>query len=204
MDLSSYVQDYEAASKWLKRGLWADDEICQLARELAVSEKGLGDAIKMEQLVAILGRLDSHEPLALRVLLFDQKQRYSLTDRARIIEAYLRVCNPLWIDGWFEYRPDTNSLRLGGPGLERVATQSSVLIGLNPRVLDLSGSEIKDLNIETGLALEILDVRGTKVEELWFLKSFLHLKQLIVTPGQLSAEQLEILPNRVEVLEKPL
>jgi hypothetical protein len=142
--------------------------------------------------------------LMLRLVLFDQKSRFDLEECAEIIEAYLRLINPDWINGWFEYDAVSSRLRMGGKGLVKVSTHKSVLIGLNPRTLDLSGSEVKDLWKETDSAIEILDIRGTSMENIWFLKRFVHLRELIVSPGQLTEKQLTQLPERVKLVEKEL
>ena len=39
---------------------------------------------------------------------------------------------------------------------------------------------------------------------LWFINRFVLLRELIVTPGQLSEKQLKQLPERVVVVEIPL
>ncbi|WP_168442349.1 serine/threonine-protein kinase [Pontiella desulfatans] len=195
-------QDFNAALPHLDRGVFRKDDVC----ETVLLYAGLtGDQKKLtaEQMVDIIHRIHVHEPLVLRLVLQDQRNRFDLEERAEIIEAYLRIINPDWVNGWFEYDAGSSVLRLGGKGLRRVSTQKSVLIGLNPRVLDFSGSEVDELWKEVDIAVEVLDVRGTRMETIWFLKRFVHLRELIITPGQLSSEELRKLPERVQVIERP-
>jgi serine/threonine protein kinase len=197
------LQQFGTALPYMERGKYRNDNICEATRLYAGilgDEKKLGSA----QMIDLLQRIRSHEPVMLRLVLYDQKKRFELEERAGIIEAYLRLINPDWINGWFEYDAVSSRLRIGGKGLVKVSTQKSVLIALNPRTLDLSGSEVENLWKETDAAIEILDIRGTSMENIWFLKRFVHLQELVVTPGQLTEKQLAQLPERVHVVEKPL
>lgn len=197
------LQRFNEAVKFLEQGISPNGDICQTAQVYA-DIKADEEKLSAQQLIDILHRIHIHEPVALRMVLNDQKERFDLSERARIIAAYLRVLNPDWTDGWFEYDADAGRLRIGGKGLRKVSTQKSVLIGLNPRVLDLSGSEVDDLWKEIDSAVEILDIRGTPMKNFWFLKRFVHLRELITTPGQISETQFNQLPERVRVVEKPM
>ena len=88
--------------------------------------------------------------------------------------------------------------------MTRLAVSPTVLAGLQPRTLDISGSEISDLSSETGYAIEILDVRGCPLDRVHYLRRFVHLKKLVIHPGQLTQKELAMLPDSVEVIQEPL
>ena len=71
------------------------------------------------------------------------------------------------------------------------------------RELDISGSHVEDMWREDSLSVERLDVRGTPMVDVWFLKRMVQLKELIVIPDQFSPEVLSPLPERVQVIERP-
>jgi hypothetical protein len=196
-------QEFNRALEYLSRGTTPRDEVA-LAARIYARVKADDQQLETPQLIDILSRLPIHEPLVSVTVLHDQRIRFDLNERARIVNAYLQVINPDWKDGWFEYDSMGSRLRMGGKGLKRVSTQQSVLLALNPRFLDLSGSEVEELWNETRLATEVLDIRGTPMHEIWFLKQFVHLRELTISPGQLSPAQLNELPERVRVIEKPL
>jgi serine/threonine-protein kinase len=197
------LQEFNKAVPYLAGGENPNDEVEEAARRCA-SVKTDEQRLDTPQVIDVLQRLQIHEPLSTLLVLYDQRNRFELDQRAEIINAYLHIINPGWNNGWFEYDSTESRLRLGGKGLKRVSTQQSVLLGLNPRYLDLSGSEVDQLWIETRLASEVLDIRGTPMKNTWFLKRFVHLRKLIMTPGQLSDDMLNQLTEKVVVVEKPL
>ncbi len=195
------LQKFNEARPYIERGNHRNDDVCETTRIYA-GIKDDEEKLTDQQVIDILHRIQRHEPLVLRMLLFDQKRRFDLEERAEIIEVYLRLINPEWTNGWFEYDAQASVLRVGGKGLRRAATQKSVLIGLNPRVLDLSGSEVEELWKEVDTGVEMLDIRGTRIKSIWFLKRFVHLQELIITPGQPPNEERRKLPKRLQVVEK--
>jgi serine/threonine-protein kinase len=197
------LQQFDEAITYLERGLHRNDLICDLCTDLILI-KGRDRWLKVNQMVNLLSSLSSYRPLALRLVLHDQKHRFDLVERATIVEAYLRLINPEWKEGWFEYDALTGSLRMGGVGLTRLATQQSTLIGLHPRRLDLSGSEVEDLWLEINTAVEYLDIRNIPMNSLWALHRFIHLKELVICPHQFSEDDLSLLPTRITVLERDL
>jgi hypothetical protein len=120
------------------------------------------------------------------IVLNDRRQRADPNKRAVIIQEHLRSINPGWREGWFEYDFALSRLRIGCKGLTRLAASLSVLAGLQPRMLDISGSEISDLASETGYAIERLDVRGCPLDRFHYLRRFVHLRKLVIHPGQLT------------------
>lgn len=196
-------QQFGQAVPWLERGIHSDDPVHELARHYAAGKPD-DELMPGDDFVDCMVGLGSREPMALRMLLLDQRRRFDLAERAAAIQAYLKILNPEWTDGWFEYDAEQSRLRVGGRGLQKVSTMRSVLAGLKLRELDISGSEVEELWREAGLGIERLDVRGTPMAETWFLKRMLHLRELIISPGQLSEAELRKLPDRIEVVEKPL
>jgi len=193
-------QRFADANSYLERAGQGPDVIDFLSREYAELKED-GALLDVEQFITMLRRLDSRPPLQLKLIMADQNRRANLMERARIVEAYLRNINPDWVDGWFEFNAAQSALRLGGPGLRRLATQQSVVDGLRLRRLDVSNSEVEELWREGGYVLESLDVRNTPMTQTWFLRRFIHLKTLHVSPGQFTAEQLQVLPDGVNIIE---
>jgi serine/threonine-protein kinase len=192
---------FDLAVTYFDRGIHPEDEIHNIARFYA----GLnleGRRLSAEQMVDVLRRLNGHEDLELMMIVNDQKQRVNLRERALIIEEYLHTINPDWEEGWFEFDAEKSSLRIGGRNLRKLANSHSVLVGLQPRMLDISGSDIEHMWRETGYAIETLNACDVEFTELYFLTRFVHLKKLIVRQGQLSAKEWSIVPEWVRVIEQ--
>jgi len=178
-----------------------DDVIYSLSQEYATFK--VDDAILgVNQVIDLLSRLPSRATMQLKLIMNDQNRRANLTERAKIVKAYLQNINPDWVDGWFEFDAAESALRVGGSGLRRLATQQSVLDGLRLRSLDVSGSEVEDLWRESGYVLESLDIHDTPMKQPWFLRRFIHLKTLAISPGQFTPEQLQVLPDQVKIIER--
>jgi len=202
MGLHYFVeQRFVDANRYLGRAGDGQDVINVLCREYAAL-KADGALLEVDQFISMLRRLDSRAPLQLKLIMADQNRRANLTERALIVEAYLRTLNPDWVDGWFEYNAAESALRIGGSGLRRLATQQSVVDGLRLRKLDVSDSEVEELWRESGYVLESLDVHNTPMTQNWFLRRFIHLKTLLVSPNQFTAEQLQVLPDGVKIIER--
>lgn len=197
------MQGFNKALEWLEQGVGrADDPLLQLARTYAAikpDEKALGAA----QVVDVLTRFEGSPACALSLVLMDQKRRGNLEERAEIVAAFLRKMNPEWMDGWFEYDVDQASLRVGGGGLRLLSFSESVLAGLYLRNLEINGSGVNDLWNEQVLVLERLDIRGSPFTGLWFVVRMVHLKELVIEPGQFPDGALEKLPERVKVITRP-
>ena len=88
--------------------------------------------------------------------------------------------------------------------MERLSESGNILAGLQPKTLDISGSEIRELWKEASYPIETLDIRGCEDLHFEALKRFLHLKELVVMPGQLTTTQLKSLPSSVMVSTKDL
>jgi serine/threonine-protein kinase len=202
------MQRFNQAAEYLvrgeKRNEYPDQIVCDLAHEYSLLKPNDDDRLTVEQMVDLLRRIRDFNGFEAMIVLNDQRQRVDPNERAVIIQEHLRSINPDWHDGWFEYDFASSRLRIGGKGLTRLAASPSVLAGLQPRTLDISGSEISDLSSETGYAIESLDVRGCPLDRVHYLRRFVHLKKLVIHPGQLTQQELAMLPDWVEVIQEPL
>jgi len=193
-------QRFKEAIPLLDVGIYKNGELTRLAEKFA--DKNPDESwLSVDDLIDCLRGLQDYKPQALAMVLLDQKHRPDLEERAKVIEAYLRTINPEWLDGWFEYDQKSGTLRMGGRGLKTLSIQHSVLVGLNLRDLNISGSEVSKLWNEGVLGLERLDIRGTPIKEAWFLKQMPHLQELIITPNQLSMIS-HMVPQWVQVIER--
>lgn len=200
------MQRFNEATKYLdigeKRSEWPDQLICDLAHEYAERKPNDDKKLTTDELIGLLRRIENFEGFEAMIVLNDQKHRTDPNQRAIIIEEHLRSLNPEWHDRHFEYDFAAGRLRIGGRGLETLAASRSVLAGLQPKVLDISGSDVRALWGEVGYGIETLDIRGCPIDAN-VLPRFVHLHALIIHPGQLTAAQLGSLPEWVSVIEKP-
>ncbi len=200
------MQRFNEATEYLdqgeKRDEFPDQLISDIAHGYARIKPDDDQPLSTDQMVDLLRRIDNFNGFEAMIVLNDQKVRADPHRRARIIEEHLRSINPQWSDGWFEYDFASSRLRLGGKGLKSLSESGSILSGLQPRMLDISGSEISALWKEGGYAIETLDVRECPLTGPEFLQRFLHLKTLIISPNQFTKDELEFLPAWVEVIER--
>lgn len=200
------MQHFNKAVPFLKRGerreQWPDQRICDLAIEYAVLKPVDEDRLSKSQMISLLNRIENFDGFEAMIVVNDWKHRPGPNQRAAIIEEHLRSINPEWRDGWFEYDFERSRLRIGGEGLERLSHSGSILAGLQPMALDLSGSNIQDLWNETGYTIKSLDVRGCPIEgdDTGVLSRFVHLKELTISPDQI--ELRELVPEWVSVVVK--
>lgn len=199
------TQRFNEATKYLDRGEKRDEPdqlICDLARKYAVIKPDDNQRLSAPQMITLLRSIENFNGFEAMILLNDQKHRVGPNQRAAIIEEHLRSINPRWRQGWFEYDFRFGRLRIGGKGMERLSDSGNILAGLQPKELDISGSEIRELWKEASYAIEILDIRGCPIEEPAVLRRFVHLKKLTVHPGQFTPMQLQVLPTWVKVVTK--
>ncbi len=197
-----YIHDFKEALVFFKR---AQSETIFYQTALHYADiKQDGKLLAADQVVELLGRFDwpMHQQSVLAFTIAYLKRQASLEKRAQVVEAYLRFLNPEWTDGWFEYDKANSRLRLGGKGLKQISTTHTTLQSLQPRILDVSGSEVDQMWRERTLAVETVDVRGCPMEDVRFLGRFTHLRTLIVSPGQFTEKELRPLHDWVEVVEK--
>lgn len=200
------VQRFNQATRFLARGEKrneSDQLIADLASEYAALKPNDDATLSTEQMLDLLRRIENFNGFEAMLVINDQSNRMA-DERAAIIEEHFRSINPDWHDGWFDYDFTSNRLRVGGPGLERLSASGSILAMLQPKVLDISGSDVRELWKEAAYAVQVLDIRGCPIEDLSVLERFVHLKRLNIHPGQFTAEQLEFLPDRVNVVERKL
>ncbi|MGJ8643610.1 MAG: protein kinase domain-containing protein [Luteolibacter sp.] len=152
----------------------------------------------------------SREPLIEKMFVYDTLKRKSPTESAEILEMILRLNNDGWLHGIFRYDADTRSMRLSGNMLrslyrkggsrdEELIPVKSLLRLIPIDSLDLRGSGISDLWHLEGSHLTKLDIRSTPAKDLTPLVPMDSLRELIVSPGQFTEQQLSVLPRNVEV-----
>jgi len=193
-------QEFNEAATYMERGINSDDVVSQVALEFSRIKPDDSAMLSVSDMIALLEGLVDHDPLRQLMVIKDQHRRFDLTERAQIIEKYLRLLNPDWIDGWFQYDRNANRLRMGGEGLKGIPAPSKELEGLNLRELDISGSEIGNLAAVKNLAIERLDIHDTPVKEIFPIKRAVYLRELVVDPGQIPAGQLAQLQH-VRIIE---
>jgi len=200
------AQRFNQATEFLDKGEKRnepDQLIADLAQEYATIKPDDDSPLTTDQVLDLLRRIENFNGFEAMIVVNDQANRMA-NERAAIIEEHFRSINPDWHDGWFDYDFNANRLRVGGPGLERLSESGSILAGLQPKVLDISGSQVRELWKEADYAIQILDIRGCSIDNLGVLQRFVHLKRLTILPGQFSAQQLELLPEWVSVVERTL
>lgn len=199
-------QRFSQATQYLDRGEkreeWPDQLISDLAHQYASIKPNDDKQLTTSQMVELLALIDGFDGFEAMIVVCDQNRRTNLVQRATIIQQHLHSINPQWKDGWFEYDFASSRLTVGGKGLMRLSESGSILAGLQPAHLDISGSEISQLWKEADCAIETLDIRGCPVTDPSFLRHFLHLKVLVTEPGQFREKELQFLPDRIEVVEK--
>ena len=204
-------QRFNEASKYLllgeKRSDWPDQLTCDLAHEYAEIKPDDEATLTVDQMVSLLSRIDGSPGFEAVIVTHDQETRRDPRDRAIIVEEQLRSINPNWKTGWFEYDFESSRLRVGGKGLKQLSTSHSILDGLRPRYLDISGSEISKLWKESDYGVETLDIRGCPLHGNGILRRFVHLRELITTPNQRDSKNHLIrkaVPPRVKITEREL
>lgn len=152
----------------------------------------------------------SREPLIEKMFVYDTLKRKSPAESAKILEIILRHNNKRWTDGTFRYNPAAKSLRLAGNRLyslyrkggkreEELIPVKSLLRVLPIDSLDIRNSGISDLWHLEGTHLIKLDIRNTPAKYLTPLVQMDTLRELTITSGQFTEQQLSILPRNVQV-----
>lgn len=201
------MQRFNEARPWLAMGLYSNDIFEDLAAKYG-KIKHDDQVLAVSEVKELVGHLEKNQTLALELVLYDQGRRFNLVERAEVIEAFLRLINPGWDDGWFEYDPERNRLKVGGENLTRISYVRSLIRGLRLRELDISDSEISELWAENDLPIEVLNISNTNISysevgKAWFLKRMLHLRQLILSEGQLDVREMKRLLPGVEIITRP-
>ena len=124
------------------------------------------------RLIRILSKApQDRQPLLEKMVIHDSLKRKSTSDTARLVEALLRVSNPKWTQGVFEYNPKTRHLCITGNEFrslyrrggrrEAVTIPARSLLRLIPvDTLDLRGTRLYSFWHLNGLQLTELDIRG--------------------------------------------
>jgi hypothetical protein len=200
----SAVQLYESLPAELRQ-----TESYEFARTARAIKPQDTELLGVDSFVGLLRELARGETwpgrssLATRLVLYDQPMRTAKSERAQIIHALFEVLNPRWVDGWFVYDEATDALKVGGPGLQRISNNSSVLHGLALRELDISHSNVRSISREIGSTIEVLRIHDTAVMQRFVMERLAYLKQLYVSESQLSLLHRANLPAGLEVVVVP-
>lgn len=193
------LQQFNAAvNEFDRSGVRDDVVLVRIAGEYACLKEDTV-LLSSQQMVDLIERLPTHTPLIYRMIQFDQRERLNLTQRAIIIHAFLKILNPDWADPVFEYNLANGRLKLGGRGLSRIHMGGSLLAGLQPRGLDISGTDIASLGTELSYPIETLNIIGTPFFSKRQLRSMVHLRDLTVSQAQYDELKLHQLPKRIAV-----
>jgi tetratricopeptide (TPR) repeat protein len=192
-------QQFNEAISWFKRGAAPNGNLFRLAEKYAEIKPDSVRLLSVGQMIDLLSEMDEESNPGWQLMVkCDQRQRFDLRERAEIIECYLRLTNPEWTDGWFDYQMEANRLKIGGKGLQKFP---SFLSALNLRELDLSGSDVSNLWNVLFLAIERLDIHDTPIREVWPIKRFVYLRELVIDEGQLPGKQYKQLPEQVKITQ---
>lgn len=193
-DLRDLIPDF--SNKVDERGLLPVDDFIRLIRRMAQSHT-------------------DRAPLMEKMLIYDCLKRDSLSDKARMVRAMIRLSNPSWSAPVFKFSPADGHLLVGGDGLvtlyrshvpqEGAEFPSRCLLRLlKLNSLVVRSSSIKDLKQLDGLNLKRLDIRTTNVTDIESLVSMESLNEFVIEPGQFDEEELAVLPETVKVIELAL
>ncbi|MEL7497652.1 MAG: serine/threonine-protein kinase [Planctomycetota bacterium] len=195
------IQKFNQALAYLERGEKRNDTdrlVMKLAEEYAAIKPDDNARLTSDQMVELLRRIENFDGFEAMIVINDQNWRVDLRERAKIIKEHLHSINPKW-KGEFEFDFDSSQLKISGKGLERLSSSGEILAGLQPKKLDISGTSVKDLWSLGKFGIEYLDIRDCPVNP-YSIERFVHLKRLIIQPGQLSKSERKLFPEWVTIV----
>jgi hypothetical protein len=190
------MQDLNAANRDFARYDINAEDLHAASRKFA-DQAVSGQLLEPETLGALIREIDepSRRSQTVIMLLYDRQKRESRTGHARIVEAVLAAYNGQWQAETFDYEEGTSSLRLGGKGLIRLKGAVKdfgnypLLRTLDLKILYLQRTRINNLEQLSGLDLEELDIRGSRIRDCSKSMEYLpNLKILRMSPGQVPAD----------------
>jgi serine/threonine-protein kinase len=179
-----------------------------------INKKPLIDGSKerpsIDEFIAVIQKMESNaraskrKPLVKKMLTYDHAVRKDQTHYDRLIREVLHYYNPKWDQENFQYDPQTQHLALHGNELKTLAyswtgENPSLLTFLPITRLDISNSGAFSLTHLYGLNLKELDIRNTLISDLSVINQFPGLHRLIISPNQFTAEQLNDLPDSIQL-----
>ncbi|MCM2372537.1 serine/threonine-protein kinase [Aporhodopirellula aestuarii] len=214
------TQNFDLALELVDQGKFIEPDLVLLADKYLELQDAEGH-LDTDEFIALLRELCSPGPglsrlrrgqLAEKMLIFDSLQRNAIADKVRVVQAWIEINNHKWQNPEMVYEANTETIRLRGKGLTRLArifsgggpaNQKLCLVYiLKPRVLDLREIEISRLSDLTGLELQELDIRQTPVTNLLPLQNNRSLRRVYIDPDQVSEFQLANLPESIEIVQE--
>ncbi|MFG0287250.1 MAG: protein kinase [Rhodopirellula sp. JB044] len=201
------MQDFKSATKLLDDEKGVEPDLADFARRYAKKTNGHGylHTAAFKQLITDLCHSSRFRaPLAEKMLIYDLKYPRSIEDRVKIVYAWVRINNRKPADLQLDFDADAKAVRLRGKVQSLVRTLSSpwppgvrvnLLYTLNPKSLDMRGTQVSDLTELSDLDLIELDIRDTNVTDLSPLVQNRSLRRLIVGVNQFTDAQLASLRN---------
>ncbi|SMP73215.1 Serine/threonine protein kinase [Neorhodopirellula lusitana] len=206
------MQDFASATSLLDENKLVAPDLASIARDY--EDKGNADGyLDTDDFISLIGDLCRSErfraPLAEMMIVYDREYPRAIEDRVRIVRRWVRINNPMWRKERINYNPDTEAISIRGEGLRSLirtlsanwppGVRVNLLYTLNPRKLDIRNTEVSDLTQLDDLKLLVLDVRHTLVTDLSPLIESRSLRRLIVEAGQFPDEQIDALPDSIDV-----
>jgi serine/threonine-protein kinase len=204
------MQDFATANEYYALGDGGEVKLAKLSRKYEKLKEG--KLLSVDQLANFIADCHSEKkiwkPLLEKILLCDNELRRDKAGYEKVVREILAGWNEQWTAGRFEYDSQESSLLLRGGMLKNFAMFSEESSGetplrfMNIRSLDAQSTGLHDLNQIKTLSIESLDIRKTRVTDLSPIQHFPALKTLIVSQDQFSPEQLALLPQELNVLER--
>ncbi|EMI18064.1 serine/threonine-protein kinase pknB [Rhodopirellula maiorica SM1] len=205
------MQDFASATQLLDEEKGVEPDLAEFAREYKdkVNDQGFLDTDDFIAMLRGLCRSSRYRaPLAEKMMIYDLEYPRSIQDRVRIVRFWVMINNHKPDDLELRYDATTRTVRLRGNvwSLSRTLSSTwppgvrvSLLYTLNPKNLDLRGTEISDLTELDDLDLLQLDIRDTKVTDLSPLAESRSLRRVIVAAGQFPESQIALLRDSLDV-----
>ena len=148
-----------------------------------------------------------------KMLVYDARVRNKVQDHSQLVYSYLKNQNKQWKRSIYEFSKEKRHLRLKGKKLHSLGyylidsrSQQTInycyLSGLKLNSLDLSDTEVYDLNQISSLKITSLDIRNTLITDLRPLQKMTDLKKLIISKDQFPQEQLRLVPSNIQLIYK--
>ena len=145
-----------------------------------------------------------------KMLSYDAAVRNNSEEHSQIIYAVLKHKNRQWKQQIFEFSKKQKHLRISGSKLHSLGivledSRSNqpihycYLSGLKLTSLDLSNTDVYNLNQIASLKLKKLNISNTLVTDLSPLKQLTSLQELTISKNQFPADQLKQLPSSIKI-----
>ena len=207
------TQQFDLALKDYATSKNGDKVLMALCKEFSnkAQSKQILPIDDLKSLINKLSKKPLYYPKLILLVRYDGTQRTSILEHSEAVEALVKTYNPDWRKGSFDFDPDKSSLLLKGPinklsvdtksfrdfsqyhNLQRV----SLLKSLNPKSIILRDTKIKNFLAFTDLDVEILDIRGSLIKDISYIKQIKNLKKIIYKKGQLRPINLDSLPKGI-------